>query len=168
MPGCRSTNPSGLHLRCRCSCPRVLERETKERETNGWNDSRNVRGPGFLTNGRIVNAGLSHRRLGEEDPGLVSFFGFEILKDMQLKISRGCAVRALAVVDGASLVFDLRLFRSAELLRLCTNCRAADLRILPSSHVLPFCSFASFRLPLPIRVKGRKRRLEIAQPVGAQ
>ena len=96
----------------------------------------------FLSKGRIVDAGLSHRRLGEaarskEDPGLVRrpglfLVGSEILKDMQLQISRGYAVRARAVIDRASLVFDLRLFRSAKLRRLCTKCRAADLRIHPA------------------------------------
>ena len=96
----------------------------------------------FLSKGRIVDAGLSHRHLGEaarseEDPGLVRrpgrfLVGSEILKDMQLQISRGYAVRACAVIDRASLVFDLRLFRSAKLRRLCTKCRAADLRIHPA------------------------------------
>ena len=70
----------------------------------------------FLSKGRIVDAGLSHRHLGEaarseEDPGLVRrpgrfLVGSEILKDICSCRSRGYAVRALAVVDRASLVFD--------------------------------------------------------------
>ena len=70
----------------------------------------------FLSKGRIVDAGLSHRRLGEaagseKDPGLVRgpgrfLVGSEILKDICSCRSRGYAVRALAVVDRASLVFD--------------------------------------------------------------